>query len=122
MKITTLLVLKSLGDSASTSGVGEQQQQAVMLANASNVSHFCYFQRPAALEFILFAALEFILCAPWLVSMLTAWWIKEVFFSLLLYVQTCIGERGTDLRWFARTYEHDGCGSRLVVNRADHVA
>jgi synaptobrevin family protein YKT6 len=69
MKITTLLVLKSPGDFASTSGVGEQQQQAVMLANASNVSHFGYFQRPAACEFILFVAREFILFAAHTVTL-----------------------------------------------------
>jgi synaptobrevin family protein YKT6 len=71
MKITTLLVLKSSGDSTSTSGVREQQQQAVMLAkaNASNVSHFGYFQRPAAREFILFAARDFILFAAHTVTL-----------------------------------------------------
>jgi len=53
MKITALLVLKSPGDSSSSGG-GEQQ--AVVLANASDVSHFGYFQRSAAREFIVFVA------------------------------------------------------------------
>jgi synaptobrevin homolog YKT6 len=57
MKITALLVLKSPGDSStSASGVGEQQEEAVVLANSSDVSHFGYFQRAAAREFILFVA------------------------------------------------------------------
>ncbi|XP_066315908.1 VAMP-like protein YKT61 [Miscanthus floridulus] len=67
MKITALLVLKSPGDSsasASASGGGEQQQQAVVLANASDVSHFGYFQRAAAREFILFVARTVALRTP----------------------------------------------------------
>lgn len=57
MKITALLVLKSPGDSStSASGVGEQQEEAVVLANSTDVSHFGYFQRAAAREFILFVA------------------------------------------------------------------
>ncbi|CAD6228026.1 unnamed protein product [Miscanthus lutarioriparius] len=66
MKITALLVLKSPGDSsasASASGGGEQQQ-AVVLANASDVSHFGYFQRAAAREFILFVARTVALRTP----------------------------------------------------------
>ncbi|XP_062182158.1 VAMP-like protein YKT61, partial [Phragmites australis] len=39
-----------------SSGGGEQQP--VVLANASDVSHLGYFQRPAAREFILFVALR----------------------------------------------------------------
>ncbi|EES04276.1 hypothetical protein BDA96_03G470800 [Sorghum bicolor] len=61
MKITALLVLKSPGDS-SASGGGEQQ--AVVLANASDVSHFGYFQRAAAREFILFVARTVALRTP----------------------------------------------------------
>jgi synaptobrevin family protein YKT6 len=66
MKITALLVLKSPGDSsasasASASGGGEQ---AVVLANASDVSHFGYFQRAAAREFILFVARTVALRTP----------------------------------------------------------
>ncbi|TVU36920.1 hypothetical protein EJB05_18875, partial [Eragrostis curvula] len=46
MKITSLLVIKSPGDSSSSSSsAGEQQQQAVVLANATDVSHFGYFQQ-----------------------------------------------------------------------------
>uniref|UniRef100_A0A0E0JU06 Uncharacterized protein n=1 Tax=Oryza punctata TaxID=4537 RepID=A0A0E0JU06_ORYPU len=59
MKITALLVLKSPGDgdsSSSSSGGGEQEQQAVVVANATDVSHFGYFQRNPAREFILFVA------------------------------------------------------------------
>ncbi|CAL4967443.1 unnamed protein product [Urochloa decumbens] len=58
MKITALLVLKSSGDSSSSSSSasGGGEQQAVVLANASDVSHFGYFQRPAAREFIVFVA------------------------------------------------------------------
>jgi synaptobrevin family protein YKT6 len=57
MKITALLVLKSPGESASAASVGgEQQQQALVLANASDVSRFGFFQRPAAREFIVFVA------------------------------------------------------------------
>jgi len=61
MKITALLVLKSPGDSSSSGG-GEQQ--AVVLANASDVSHFGYFQRPAAREFIVFVARTVALRTP----------------------------------------------------------
>ncbi|KAG1327954.1 VAMP-like protein YKT61 [Cocos nucifera] len=53
MKITALLVLKCSGaGDSSSSGPAE----AVVLANASDVSHFGYFQRNAAKEFILFVA------------------------------------------------------------------
>ncbi|KAJ0976798.1 hypothetical protein J5N97_012272 [Dioscorea zingiberensis] len=45
MKITALLVLKA---DSSSSG------DPVVLANATDVSHFGYFQRSAAREFILF--------------------------------------------------------------------
>ncbi|KAH7680832.1 SNARE-like protein [Dioscorea alata] len=45
MKITALLVLKS---DSSSSG------DSIVLANATDVSHFGYFQRGAAREFILF--------------------------------------------------------------------
>ncbi|CAD6234688.1 unnamed protein product [Miscanthus lutarioriparius] len=61
MKITTLLVLKSPGDSSASGG---EQQQAVVLANASDVSHFGYFQRAAAREFILFVARTVALRTP----------------------------------------------------------
>jgi len=61
MKITALLVLKSPGDSSSSGG-GEQQ--AVVLANAADVSHFGYFQRPAAREFIVFVARTVALRTP----------------------------------------------------------
>ncbi|TKW19019.1 hypothetical protein SEVIR_5G470250v4 [Setaria viridis] len=66
MKITALLVLKSPGDSSasSSSASGGGEQQAVVLANASDVSHFGYFQRPAAREFILFVARTVALRTP----------------------------------------------------------
>uniref|UniRef100_A0A1D1Z189 VAMP-like protein YKT61 n=1 Tax=Anthurium amnicola TaxID=1678845 RepID=A0A1D1Z189_9ARAE len=53
MKVTALLVTKSAasGD-ASSSG----QPDPLVLANATDVSHFGYFQRSAAKEFILFVA------------------------------------------------------------------
>ncbi|CAJ2664342.1 unnamed protein product [Trifolium pratense] len=44
MKITALLVLKSTGDGS----------ESVFLANASDVSHFGYFQRHSVREFIVF--------------------------------------------------------------------
>ncbi|PKA61528.1 VAMP-like protein YKT61 [Apostasia shenzhenica] len=51
MKITAILVLKCSGaGDSSSSGSAEP----VVLANASDVSHFGYFQRSAAKEFILF--------------------------------------------------------------------
>uniref|UniRef100_A0A0E0CDB6 V-SNARE coiled-coil homology domain-containing protein n=1 Tax=Oryza meridionalis TaxID=40149 RepID=A0A0E0CDB6_9ORYZ len=60
MKITALLVLKSTGDGDSSSGGGggeqEQQAAAVVVANATDVSHFGFFQRNPAREFILFVA------------------------------------------------------------------
>ncbi|KAI5083500.1 hypothetical protein GOP47_0003243 [Adiantum capillus-veneris] len=46
MKITALVVLKCLGGA----------EEAKVLANASDVSHFNYFQRPSAKEFIVFVA------------------------------------------------------------------
>ncbi|XP_072965967.1 VAMP-like protein YKT61 [Typha angustifolia] len=54
MKITSLLVLKcaAAGESSSSGG----SLEPVVLANASDVSHFGYFQRGAAKEFILFVA------------------------------------------------------------------
>ncbi|XP_066310727.1 VAMP-like protein YKT61 [Miscanthus floridulus] len=61
MKITALLVLKSPGDSSASGG---EQQQTVVLANASDVSHFGYFQRAAAREFILFVARTVALRTP----------------------------------------------------------
>ncbi|XP_074591607.1 VAMP-like protein YKT61 [Curcuma longa] len=55
MKITALLVLKTsgAGDTSSSSSSGADP---VVLANASDVSHFGYFQRSAAKEFILFVS------------------------------------------------------------------
>jgi synaptobrevin family protein YKT6 len=65
MKITALLVLKSPGGSASASASGgREQQQAVVLANASDVSHLGYFQRPAAREFVVFVARTVALRTP----------------------------------------------------------
>ena len=64
MKITALLVLKSPGDSSSSSSSGGGEQQAVVLANAADVSHFGYFQRPAAREFIVFVARTVALRTP----------------------------------------------------------
>ena len=57
MKITALLVLKpsSSGAGSSSSG-GGSGPEAVVLANATDVSHFGYFQRGAAREFIVFVA------------------------------------------------------------------
>ncbi|KAL6840109.1 hypothetical protein ACP4OV_029919 [Aristida adscensionis] len=57
MKIMALLVLKpsSSGAGASSSG-GGSGPEAVVLANATDVSHFGYFQRSAAHEFIVFVA------------------------------------------------------------------
>ncbi|WOL03520.1 VAMP-like protein YKT61 [Canna indica] len=54
MKITALLVLRcdGAGGSASSSGSSDP----VVLANATDVSHFGYFQRGAAREFVLFVA------------------------------------------------------------------
>ncbi|CAD5196318.1 unnamed protein product [Musa acuminata subsp. malaccensis] len=52
MKITALLLLRTAGDYSSSSGPSDP----VVLANASDVSHFGYFQRMAAKEFILFVA------------------------------------------------------------------
>ncbi|XP_062207565.1 VAMP-like protein YKT61 isoform X2 [Phragmites australis] len=60
MKITALLVLKpsssGAGGSSSTSSGGGSGSEAVVLANATDVSHFGYFQRSAAREFIVFVA------------------------------------------------------------------
>ncbi|TVU36983.1 hypothetical protein EJB05_18945, partial [Eragrostis curvula] len=65
MKITSLLVIKSPWDSSSSSSsAGGEQQQAVVLANATDVSHFGYFQRPSAREFILFVARTVALRTP----------------------------------------------------------
>ncbi|CAO2196124.1 unnamed protein product, partial [Urochloa humidicola] len=68
MKITALLVLKSPGgdssSSTSSSASGGGEQQALVLANASDVSHFGYFQRPAAREFIVFVARTVALRTP----------------------------------------------------------
>ncbi|KAG1369790.1 putative VAMP-like protein YKT61 [Cocos nucifera] len=51
MKITALLVFRCAGSGGdSSSGPSDP----VVLANASDVSHFGYFQRTAAKEFILF--------------------------------------------------------------------
>ncbi|MQL93076.1 hypothetical protein Taro_025716 [Colocasia esculenta] len=51
MKITALLVMKSTASGEfSSSG----QADPIVLANATDVSHFGYFQRSAAREFILF--------------------------------------------------------------------
>lgn len=89
-------------------GSGEQQQQAMVLANASDLSNFGYFQRAASRELSCphhrprhphrpppvnpaqkhvtphaFLLLVFT-CSIWCVSMLTALWITNVFFCLLL--------------------------------------
>ncbi|KAK3162572.1 hypothetical protein QOZ80_1BG0091080 [Eleusine coracana subsp. coracana] len=59
MKITALLVLKpssGAGGSSSTSSGGGSGSEAVVLANGTDVSHFGYFQRNAAREFIVFVA------------------------------------------------------------------
>uniref|UniRef100_A0ACD5X9Y5 Uncharacterized protein n=1 Tax=Avena sativa TaxID=4498 RepID=A0ACD5X9Y5_AVESA len=57
MKITAILVLRTPGEaSASSSGGGGGEQQAAVLANASDVTRFGFFQRPAAREFIVFVA------------------------------------------------------------------
>ncbi|CAN6372553.1 unnamed protein product [Urochloa humidicola] len=65
MKIIALLVVKSPGESSSSTsgGADEQQKQAVVLANASDVSRFGYFQRDAARELILSVARTFA-CIP----------------------------------------------------------
>lgn len=55
MKITALLVLKSDASASSSSSAGGEGDSLV-LANATDVSHFGYFQRGAAKEFILFVA------------------------------------------------------------------
>ena len=47
MKITAILVLKA---------PAVQGGESLMLANVSDVSHFGFFQRQAAKEFILFAS------------------------------------------------------------------
>lgn len=67
MKITALLVLRSPGDSSSSSsatGGGGGEQQAAVLANASDVTQFGFFQRPAAREFIVFVARTVALRTP----------------------------------------------------------
>ncbi|MQM22412.1 hypothetical protein Taro_055464 [Colocasia esculenta] len=53
MKITALLVMKSTaaGDASSS-----KQGDPIVLANATDVSHFGYFQRAVAKEFILFVS------------------------------------------------------------------
>jgi hypothetical protein len=57
MKITALLVLKpSTSGAGSSSSGGGSGPEAVVLANATDVSHFGYFQRGAAREFIVFVA------------------------------------------------------------------
>jgi hypothetical protein len=57
MKITALLVLKpSTAGAGSSSSGGGSGPEAVVLANATDVSHFGYFQRGAAREFIVFVA------------------------------------------------------------------
>eukprot|EP00246_Nothoceros_aenigmaticus_P006257 TRINITY_DN19059_c0_g1_i1.p1 TRINITY_DN19059_c0_g1~~TRINITY_DN19059_c0_g1_i1.p1 ORF type:complete len:202 (-),score=32.71 TRINITY_DN19059_c0_g1_i1:487-1092(-) len=48
MKVTAILVLKATG--------GQGSEQTVVLANASDVSQFGYFQRTSAKELILFVA------------------------------------------------------------------
>ncbi|KAJ3677910.1 hypothetical protein LUZ60_001713 [Juncus effusus] len=55
MKITALLVMKADASASSSSGSGGGGDP-IMLANATDVSHFGYFQRGAAKEFILFVA------------------------------------------------------------------
>ncbi|KAG8078581.1 hypothetical protein GUJ93_ZPchr0007g5076 [Zizania palustris] len=61
MKITALLVLKPLssgagGSSSSAAPGGGSGSEAAVLANATDVSHFGFFQRSAAREFIVFVA------------------------------------------------------------------
>ncbi|RLM58038.1 VAMP-like protein YKT62 [Panicum miliaceum] len=57
MKITALLVLKpSTSGAGSSSSGGGSGPEAVVLADAIDVSHFGYFQRNAACEFIVFIA------------------------------------------------------------------
>jgi hypothetical protein len=57
MKITALLVLKPSTSGAGSSSSGDESgPEAVVLANATDVSHFGYFQRSAAREFIVFVA------------------------------------------------------------------
>uniref|UniRef100_A0ACD5WLK0 Uncharacterized protein n=1 Tax=Avena sativa TaxID=4498 RepID=A0ACD5WLK0_AVESA len=55
MKITAILVLRT-PEAASSSAGEEQQQQAVVLANASDMSRFRFFQRPAARDTIVLVA------------------------------------------------------------------
>ncbi|KAJ6819546.1 VAMP-like protein YKT61 [Iris pallida] len=59
MKITAILVIKTsgtAGGSSSSSGSASASGVPVVVANATGVSHFGFFQRGAAREFILFAA------------------------------------------------------------------
>ncbi|XP_042419121.1 VAMP-like protein YKT61 isoform X2 [Zingiber officinale] len=56
MKITALLVLKTSGAGDTSSSSSSGASDPVVLANASDVSHFGYFQRSAAKEFILFVS------------------------------------------------------------------
>ncbi|KAJ4758488.1 hypothetical protein LUZ62_068863 [Rhynchospora pubera] len=56
MKITALLVLKSDASASSSSSASAGGGDSLVLANATDVSHFGYFQRGAAKEFILFVA------------------------------------------------------------------
>nr|CDM86925.1 unnamed protein product [Triticum aestivum] len=56
MKITALLVLRSPGDASSSSSSTAGGGGGAVLANASDVTRFGFFQRPAAREFIVFVA------------------------------------------------------------------
>jgi hypothetical protein len=56
MKITAIVVLKPAAGAGASSSGGGPGSEAFVLANATDVSHFGFFQRGAAREFIVFVA------------------------------------------------------------------
>jgi hypothetical protein len=56
MKITAIVVLKPAAGAGASSSGGGPGSEALVLANATDVSHFGFFQRGAAREFIVFVA------------------------------------------------------------------
>jgi hypothetical protein len=56
MKITAIVVLKPAAGAGASSSGGGPGSEAFVLANATDVSHFGFFQRGAAREFLVFVA------------------------------------------------------------------
>ena len=56
MKITAIVVLRPSAGAGASSSSGGPGSEALVLANATDVSHFGFFQRGAAREFIVFVA------------------------------------------------------------------